>query len=130
MEKNEYTLFGKNIEKIAAIYGLFLIIWGIIITLISGSNSVTSLIPSLLGILVFTFSYLASKFSEKKMLFMHIVVAVGFLIFIGGFRVMSNLGNLFADRFWADISQIMMIITGGFFSYHCIQSFIFARKNK
>ena len=130
MEKIEYTLFGKKLEKIAIAYGLFLILWGIIITFISGSNSFTSLIPSFLGLLVFIFSYLAAKFSEKKMLFMHIVVSVGFIIFIGGFRVLSNIGNLFADKFWADISQIMMLVTGGLFIYHCMKSFIFARKNK
>ena len=130
MDKLEYTVFGKNMETISLKYGIFLFLWGLIVTFISGSNSITSLIPSFLGILLFVFSYLAIKLSDKKKLFMHIVVALGFLIFLGGFRVISNIDNLFTDKLWADISQIMMVITGGVFSFHCIQSFIFVRRNK
>ena len=130
MDKLEYTVFGKNMETISLKYGIFLFLWGLIVTFISGSNSITSLIPSFLGILLFVFSYLAIKLRDKKKLFMHIVVALGFLIFLGGFRVISNIDNLFTDKLWADISQIMMVITGGVFSFHCIQSFIFVRRNK
>lgn len=130
MNKLEYKVFGKNMETISLKYGIFLFLWGLIVTFISGSSSITSLIPSFLGIFLFIFSYLAIKLSNKKKLFMHLVVALGFLIFFGGFRVISNIDNLFTDKIWADISQIMMVITGGFFIYHCIQSFIFVRRNK
>ena len=130
MDKLEYMVFGKNMETISLKYGIFLFLWGLIVTFISGSSSITSLIPSFLGILLFVFSYLAIKLSDKKKLFMHIVVALGFLIFLGGFRVISNIDSLFTDKLWADVSQIMMVITGGFFSYHCIQSFIFVRRKK
>ena len=130
MEEKEYLFLGKNMETISKYYGIFLILWGIIISLLSGTKSPTALIPSFLGALILIPAYLSIKFPEKKKLYMHIVVAVGLLIFLGGFRVLSNLGALFQDRFWADISQIMMIITGGIFTYLCVQSFIFARKNK
>ena len=130
MDKLEYTVFGKNMETISLKYGIFLFLWGLIVTFISGSSSITSLIPSFLGISLFVFSYLAIKLSDKKKLFMHIVVALGFLIFLGGFRVFSNFDNLFNDKLWADISQIMMILTGGFFSYHCVKSFLYIRRNK
>ena len=130
MEQKEYLFSGKNMETISKYYGIFLILWGIIISLLSGTKSPTALIPSFLGALILIPAYLSIKFPEKKKLYMHIVVAVGLLIFLGGFRVLSNLGELFQDRLWADISQIMMIITGGIFTYLCVQSFIFARKNK
>lgn len=130
MEEKEYLFLGKNMETISKYYGIFLILWGIIISLLSGTKSPTALIPSFLGAFILVPAYLSIKFPEKKKLYMHIVVAVGLLIFLGGFRVLSNLEGLFQDRFWADISQIMMIITGGIFTYLCVQSFIFARKNK
>ena len=130
MEEKEYLFLEKNMETISKYYGIFLILWGIIISLLSGTKSPTALIPSFLGAFILVPAYLSIKFPEKKKLYMHIVVSVGLLIFLGGFRVLSNLGGLFQDRFWADISQIMMIITGGIFTYLCVQSFIFARKNK
>ena len=98
MDKLEYTVFGKNMETISLKYGIFLFLWGLIVTFVSGSSSVTSLIPSFLGILLFVFSYLAIKLSDKKKLFMHIVVALGFLIFLGGFRVISNIDSLFTNK--------------------------------
>ena len=130
MEKLEYKILGKTIDSLGVFYGIFLILWGLIVSYVSGSNSITSLIPSFLGILILAFSILAKTFPNKRKLFMHIVVLFGFLTFVGGFRILSNLDNLFSERLWADISQIMMILTGGFFSLQCINSFIFIRRNK
>lgn len=130
MNELEYKFSGKNIETISIYYGLFLITWGILVMLISGTSSPTALIPSFIGLAVFAFSYLAVKLPSKKKLFMHIVVLLGVLIFLGGFRVLSNMEDLLGAKFWADVSQIMMILTGGFFTYLCVQSFIFVRKNR
>jgi len=130
MNELEYKFSGKNIETISIYYGLFLIIWGILVMLISGTSSPTALIPSFIGFMVFAFAYLAVKIPSKKKLFMHIVVLLGVLIFIGGFRVLSNINDLFGAKYWADVSQIMMVLTGGFFTYLCVQSFIFVRKNR
>jgi hypothetical protein len=62
---------------------------------------------------------------------MHIVVSFGLLVFIGGLDVTRSLlkGNLF-ENYYADLSKLMMLITGLIFTYLCIKSFIFARKNK
>ena len=40
-----------------------------------------------------------------------------------------NIANPF-ENLWADASKLMMLITGSLFTYLCIQSFIFIRKNK
>ena len=131
MEKYLFKIFGMNIENLSIFYGLFLIIWGIIISLISGSNSFTSYIPSILGLPIFIFSYLSIKFVSKKKMFMHIVVLFGLIIFIGGLDFIRSFttGNAFQNS-WADISKLMMLITGLFFTYQCIRSFIHARKIK
>jgi len=62
-------------------------------------------------------------------MFMHIVVLFGLIIFLGGLDFMRSLvsGNAF-ENFYADLSKIMMLITGLFFTYQCIKSFIHARK--
>ena len=127
----EFKVLGTTIEKFSMYYGIFLILWGVIISFISGSDSFTSYIPSFLGVPILVFSYLSIKFENKKKMLMHIVVIFGLLIFLGGIDFLRSLigGNAF-QNIWADISKIMMLTTGGYFTLQCIKSFIHARKNK
>ena len=126
---SEFKIAGLTMEKLSIYYGLFLILWGIIVSFISGSGSITSYIPSILGVPILIFSYLSIKFASKKKMFMHIVVLIGLIIFLGGLDFIRSLvtGNAFGN-FYADLSKIMMLITGLFFTYQCIRSFIHARK--
>ena len=128
-QSKEFEVFGLKIENLSVYYGLFLILWGIVISLISGSNSFTSYIPSILGFPIFIFSYLSIKFTSKKKMFMHIVVLFGLIIFLGGLDILRSIisGNAFSN-YWADISKLMMMLTGLFFTYQCVRSFIHARK--
>tara|TARA_B100000683_G_C12288840_1_gene473086 strand:+ start:341 stop:769 length:429 start_codon:yes stop_codon:yes gene_type:complete len=126
---SEFKVVGLTMEKLSIYYGFFLILWGVIISFISGSNSMTSYIPSILGIPILVFSYLSIKFASKKKMFMHIVVLFGLIIFLGGLDFIRSVisGNAFGNL-WADLSKIMMLLTGLFFTYQCIKSFIHARK--
>ena len=129
MDKNEYTFFGQRMENISVAYGILLIVWGVGITLISGSDSFTSLIPAVLGVPVLIFGILSIVLPNKKKLFMHIVVSVGLIIFLGGLDFLRSLGDPF-QNVWADTSKLMLMISGFLFTFLCIKSFIFARKNK
>jgi hypothetical protein len=131
VEIKEFSFLGKNMESVSIIYGIFLIIWGLAVSFISGSDSLTSFIPSMFGLPILLFSFMAVKFPNKKKLLMHIVVTLGLIIFIGGLDFSRGLlnGTLF-DNVWADISKLMMLITGLMFTFLCIKSFIFARKNR
>jgi len=126
---NEYKIFGLTIEKLSIFYGLFLILWGVLISFFSGSDSFTSYIPSILGLPILILSFFSIKFSTRKKLFMHIVVLIGLIIFLGGLDFIRALaiGNAF-DNIWADISKLMMLITGLIFVFQCIKSFIHAKK--
>tara|TARA_B100001121_G_C18404307_1_gene486984 strand:- start:23 stop:433 length:411 start_codon:yes stop_codon:yes gene_type:complete len=125
----EFKVFGLTIEKFSLFYGVFLIVWGVLISFVSGSSSLTSYIPSFLGLPLVVFSYLAMKFVSKKKLFMHIVVIFGLIIFLGGLDVVRTLiGGYAFQNFWADVSKVMMLLTGFYFSLQCVRSFIFARK--
>ena len=128
-QQTEFTVLGKNIEQLSIYYGFFLFLWGVIVSLISGSTSFTSYIPSYIGSVVILFSYLSIKFSNRKKLFMHIVALTGVLIVLGGLDVIRTTANgkLF-DNYWADMSKIMMLITGVLFVYFCFMSFRYARK--
>ena len=127
----EFKVLNLTIEKISLYYGFFLITWGILVSFVSESSSATSYIPSFLGFPLVIFSYLAIKFSSKKKLFMHIVVIVGLIIFLGGLDFIRTLISGYAfENLWADISKLMMLLTGLYFLIQCIRSFVFARKNR
>ena len=129
--EKEFKVFNLKIEKFSLLYGIFLIVWGIIISFISGSDSVTSYIPSFLGLPIFVFSYLAIRFNTKKKIFMHLVVIFGVIIFLGGIDLLRGFVNGSAfNNLWADTSKLMMLLTGFYFSYQCIRSFVFARRNQ
>ena len=136
MEENfekqiEFKVFGLPIENFSILFGLFLFLWGIGVSYFGDSISLTSYIPSFIGLPIIIFSYLSIKFKNKKKLFMHIVVTFGLICFLGGLDFVRSAisGNIFLN-FWADTSKIMMLITGFYFTYQCIKSFIHARKNK
>jgi len=100
-------------------------------TILIDCNSFTSYIPSLIGLAILIFSALSIKFIGKKKIFMHIVVFLGLIAFLGGFDFFRSVisGNTF-QNIWADTSKIILLVTGAFFVYQCIKSFFHARKNK
>ena len=126
---NEFKIFGLSIEAFSVLYGVFLILWGVIISFISGSESITSFIPSIIGLPILIFSILSQKFAKRKKFFMHIVVFFGLVTFLGGLDFIRILvtGSIFLNL-WADLSKLMMLLTGMFFVIQCIRSFIYARK--
>ena len=123
----EFKFLGYNMEKISSFYGIFLIIWGVFISLFSQSNSITSYIPSLIGVCILFFSLLALYVPRRKKLFMHIVVFIGLVVVLGGLDILRGIDTIFIN-FWADISKIMMLLTGIFFIFLCVKSFIHARS--
>ncbi len=125
----EFKAFGKSIEKISAYYGVFLVVWGVIISFIAKSSSLTSYIPSYLGLIIFLLSILSIKFPSKKKLLMHIVALIGLITFLGGLDIIRLIvkSNLF-NNLWADLSKMMMLITGLWFLILCFKSFRHARK--
>ena len=131
MNEKEYKFIGLNMESVSILYGIFLILWGLLVNFATASSSFTSLIPSIMGIPILFFSILAVIFSKKKKLMMHIVVFFGLITALGGLDIIRSIfsGN-YLNLFWADLSKLMMLITGIFFTFLCIQSFRFARRNK
>tara|TARA_Y100001935_G_scaffold222381_1_gene197128 strand:- start:220 stop:639 length:420 start_codon:yes stop_codon:yes gene_type:complete len=128
---NEFKVFGVKIEYFSILYGSFLVFWGVIVSFMSGSNSITSFIPSIIGLPILIFSNLSLKFESQKKLFMHIVAFFGLVALLGGLDVIrSFLNESLFSNFWADISKLMMSVTGFFFITQCVKSFIHARKIK
>ena len=126
---NEFKVFGTTIENFSVFYGSFLIFWGVVVSFASESSSFTSFIPSLIGLPILIFSNLSIKFTSKKKIFMHIVALFGLIAFLGGLDFFRSLitGNTF-QNVWADISKLILLITGSFFTYQCFKSFLHSRK--
>ena len=131
LNEREFKAFGKSMEYLSIYYGIFLIFWGLIISFISNSSSMTSYIPTFVGVLITIFSSLSLFFPNKKKIYMHIVVLFGLITAIGGLDFLRGLlnGSAFTN-FWADLTKIIMLITGSYFVFLCVKSFRFARKIK
>ncbi len=122
----EFSVAGQSMPKITIGFGSFLIAWGIVVSLVSESDSVTSYFPSLLGVPILISGLMAQKIPEKRKLWMHIAVTFGLLCAIGGtrfFMVMSD-GITYASG-----SMLMLLLTGSVYTFLCIKSFRFARLN-
>lgn len=121
----QFTVGGQSIPNITTGYGALLVVWGVVISLVSGSESITSYFPSLLGLPLLISGVLANKIPEKRKLWMHIAATFGLLCALGGtrfFMVMSDGIN------YASGSMLMLLVTGSIYTYICVQSFIHARK--
>mgnify|MGYP000297551274 FL=1 len=105
-------------------YGLFLLSWGLIATYLSEAQSLTSFLPSLLGLALLVSGEMA-KIPEKKKLWMHVAVTFGLIGALGGtrfFMVMADGLN------YASSSMLMLFLTGTAYTVLCVRSFIAARK--
>ena len=126
-----FKFMGLNAIDSSIIYGIFLVVWGLGVTYVSGSNSMTSMIPTFLGLPVLILSFLSKFLPSKQKLFMHIVVLFGLLSVLGGADLFRSIiaGRGF-DNFWADLSKLAMFITGCLYCYICIQHFRYIKAMK
>lgn len=122
----EYTIFNMSVPKIGIISGGILAAWGIFSYVYSGMESITAMIPTFMGAPILLFSLLASKMPEKRKLFMHIAVVFGLLSALGGLRIVA-LGDASTLAY---VSHALLLIIGGKFTFVCVKSFIWARKQR
>ena len=112
-----------------AIFGGILIFWGLALTFISGSTSITAYIPSMFGWFMQFLGVMELKAPKYKKKLMHIVVIIRLLIFWGGQDVIRNvMSGALGDNPWANRSKTMLLVTGAYFSVLSVKSFIHSRK--
>ena len=127
MTEQSYTVAGQTIPMITIGYGAFLALWGIVTSLISGSDSITSYAPTIAGIPLLITGILATKIPEKRKLWMHIAATFGLICALGGTRFFMVMGD---GINYASGSMLMLFLTGLIYTYFCVQSFIWARKQR
>ena len=130
----EYRFLGLNPQSISVIYGAILILFAVFVSSASESKSVTSYIPAILGAPILIFGLLSLLLPAKLKLFMHIGALFGLLVFLGGLSVLGSVfsGTLIEDNTlsYANFSRLFMSITGAAYLAICVQSFVFARKQR
>ena len=78
----DFRVFSLSIEFLTTLYGLFMVIWGISISLISGSSSITSMIPAFIGVPLAFIGFLSMIKPTFRKALMHIAVVILSLIHI------------------------------------------------
>ena len=122
----DFRVFSLSIEFLTILYGLFMVIWGISISLISGSSSITSMIPAFIGVPLAFIGFMSMIKPTFRKALMHIAVVIGIIAFLGGLDFFRGMFN----NYYAGLSKLMLLITGFVYVYFCVQSFIFVRRQK
>ena len=122
----DFRVFSLSIEFLTTLYGLFMVIWGISISLISGSSSITSMIPAFIGVPLAFIGFLSLIKPTFRKALMHIAVVIGIFAFLGGLDFFRGMFT----NYYAGLSKLMLLITGFVYIYLCVQSFIFVRRQK
>ena len=128
-ENKEFRALGMTMATLTIIYGVFLIAWGAGFSI--GSKSITSWIPAFMGAPLLLMGVLTKSVPAKRKIWMHVAVLLGLVAFLGGFRFFAGMGSeggLFAKP-KAAASQLMLLITGGLYTFACVKSFIWARTH-
>ena len=113
------------IRNVTLGYGVFLIAWGIVISIVSQAESFTSYIPSMLGAPLAVSGFMVMRKPEDRKLWMHVAATFGLLCAIFGTRFFMVMGDGIT---YASGSQLMLLITGTGYTVLCVRSFIAARK--
>ena len=113
------------IRNVTLGYGVFLIAWGFVISIVSQAESFTSYIPSMLGAPLAVSGFMVMRKPENRKLWMHVAATFGLLcaLFGTGFFMVMGDGITYASG-----SQLMLLITGTAYTVLCVRSFIAARK--
>lgn len=109
--------------RLTMIVGAVLLVLGGVVTILSDSDSVTSLIPSFIGAALVIFGLLGQLRPELNHHAMHGAAVVALLAILG------SLGSLIGRGAggWALFSQLVTIVACGGLLYAAVQSFRAAR---
>ncbi|MEC7625591.1 MAG: hypothetical protein VX422_01465 [Candidatus Thermoplasmatota archaeon] len=106
-------------------YGMFLVVWGIAVGLLSTTDSLTRFIPCVPGAGLVVSGVLAKSNPEQRKLWMHVAVVLGLLSALLGTRFFMVMGD---GIDYASGSMLMLFLTGSAYTALCVRSFIQARK--
>jgi hypothetical protein len=121
--------------KLTIVFGILLILLGIIGFVSTGSAHPTALIPAGLGLIFVLFGFMArSEDVKKRMLWMHISVTVALLSFLGTIRADIDVIRLSRGVTFphpaAVVEKAAMSLLCLIYVLFCVRSFIAARRSR
>ena len=122
----EFRIFSVSIEFLTTLYGVFLVVWGFSISLVSESSSITSLIPTFIGLPFILIGIISMIKPSLRKALMHIAVLIGVIAFLGGLDFFRGM----LANYYAGMSKLMLMVTGFLYVYVCVKSFLFVRRQK
>ena len=128
MSDNAYTVAGRNMPQISIAAGLILSAWGITAYFLSSTGSPTAMIPMFFGAPIALMGILSMKMPEKRKLFMHISSTFGLLCALGGGSMLIGIDDETSNL--KITSFTILFLVGSIYTYFCVQSFIWARKQR
>ena len=129
MTEESYRFLGRNMPEISIAVGLIFTIWGIAAYILSDMASITAMIPMFVGGPIFTMGLLSQARPDKRKTFMHISAMFGLLCALGGLRLPMILMDDDSSNLLI-ASHAILLVLGGLYTYLCVQSFIWARKQR
>ena len=121
--------------RLTRVFGIVLIVLGIVYFVLTGSVHKTSLIPTWFGVALFVCGLLANtEDTKRRMLWMHIAVTVGLIGFlfpaIRGAMALAHSSALTLVQRTAAQEEVVMAVVCGVFTALCVRSFIAARVGR
>lgn len=129
MADESYTVAGKTMPEISVFVGLVFAIWGIGAYIATDMVSLTAMIPAFAGAPIGIMGFLTMKMPERHKTFMHIAAMFGLICALGGLRLFQLLMGG-EDRMSLISSHALLLVLGGVYTYFCVQSFIWVRKQR
>ena len=129
MTEESFTVAGRNMPEISIAVGLIFSVWGIGAYVISDMASITAMIPMFLGGPIGLMGVLSTSMPDKRKTFMHISAMFGLLSALGGLRLPMVLMDEESSNLLI-ASHAILLVLGGLYTYFCVQSFIWARKQR
>ncbi|MEM7118827.1 MAG: hypothetical protein AAF614_40795 [Chloroflexota bacterium] len=118
-------MIGKE-PQVAIGVGVVLIVVGVLGRVLTGTSSITALIPAFFGILIAISGWLAMNPARLKLM-MHIVAVLALVGVLGSISVLGALGGGLSASV---LSRLAMLILCGLLLYVSVMSFIAARRKR
>jgi len=123
-----YKFLGMEMPLLSILVGGALSAWGVAAYVISDMASLTAMIPTFMGTPIAVMGSAAAQMPSRRKLFMHIAVIFGLLCALGGLRLPMILMDSDSSGILI-ISHALLLVLGGIYTFACVQSFRWARKN-
>ena len=118
--------------RITILFGILMILLGVLGYVLTGSEQFTALIPAAFGILFVLLGGVASAKPSTNKHMMHVAAVLALVGMAGTFRALGSVFTLIAggevERQPAVIAQSIFFVLAAVFLILCIRSFIAARR--